>query len=222
MNDVLNEIFPADPELEKALDESEVMEGGEVFTLGHAVQESEKRGDARDEIVTKLANMLLRKEIELEAFEATYKPVVAHIDSERKYLKQRIEAIEREIKMVLPAHTGWETMTNSAVDIFYVESESLVVDDERAVPLQLTKEVPDNEKIKKYLQSLPADAPTPFWAHLQRKFNLNVKKSGPRQIANAKKRAKNRVEREEEKRQLAQSPQPPAKSPQIAENSAEK
>lgn len=196
----LDAAFPVHAEYLTAVGETETIpETGEVKTLEVAADAAMKGGYTREDVVTHIANLLLRRQAELAALKAKHKPILDMVESEESFVEKQIERCEAALRYVMPPLSGHEAVTNKEVDVFYMERIATEVENADAVPIEFC-EVKTTTIVKalKAKEALLAGEEVPG-VRLKRNYHLQVKKGGARAIANAKTRNAKRRERLAEK-----------------------
>ena len=140
----------------------------------------------REQLLTELGSWWLNTKAKYEGKKAEYDAILKAIDYELDDLLGRMDFIKDIIRQVLPpgAH---QQVVNESVYIHQTPSERLVIDGAiEDVPVELTR-VAIEVDAKKTIEQIKAGKQFD-WAHLETKWNPQIKPGGERAARNAKAR----------------------------------
>lgn len=132
-------------------------------------------------------------EAKARAKRAELEPIIEKMKAEIQFHDDKVDFIKWRIRALLTPGPN-SSLTNQSVDMFYSKSETLEITAPEAVPVEYC-EVTTYPVKKLIRQAIEAGEKVDF-AHIQEHYNLQIKPGGERAIANAQKRANQRVKKE--------------------------
>ena len=188
MSNIVDQVYQLNSELVRLLEEARVAQQ----ESGALPPELEKRISAavkdRAATLTDLGTWYLNTEAKAEGVRAQYAPILAAIAAEEEELKSKLEFIRTMIAQLLP-HDESSQIVNEKVYIHHRKSERVVLDaaiDDVPVDFIKLEPVADLLKAKEALKG----GAQLEWAHLETKWNPQVKPGGERAHRNATARLK--------------------------------
>lgn len=180
-NDTLENIFAIPDEALQVLNDEEER-GGISLSLHNA--------PARGLIYR--SNQIMRLDAELRSLEAKYKPLIEEMESQLKFIQNRIEFQKNCIKQVLVPGPDAEYIDDN-ISLFYTTTTACEITDEEQIPIEYSRVTtkPAVSEIKKVLES-GTNVPG---ARLVLNYNLQVKPGGPKAKKNAETRRNRRIEK---------------------------
>ena len=188
MSNIIDQVYRLNSELVQLLEQARVAQQDS----GALPPELEKKISAavkdRAATLTDLGVWYLNTEAKAEGVRAQYAPILEAIEAEKRELENRLEFIATMITQLLP-HSEESQIVNERVYIHHKKSERLVVDaplDDIPVEFVKLEPIPDIAKAKEAIKG----GAQLDWAHLETKWNPQIKPGGERAQRNANARLK--------------------------------